>query len=147
MRTEIVNKILTEAKRVFGLKDESSEVELHEKMSEAGEDLRADLIVNVANQIALYAAGEIERACDLAVERITSAGLSDQIAAHGDDNDEITGAITQLREEFGKEIAEVKAMLHRAPQADGDGREFNQFDGREKASPIVKPFGAKMQIN
>lgn len=160
MKTELLNKIIAEAKRIFGMTEDATEAELHDRLADASEDLKADLIVNVANQIASYAAGEIERACDLAVERITSAGLSDQIAAQFtiienrikalEDADgtklqeDFNGRFVELREEVGKEIAEVKAAIHRGPQADGDGRVFNTFKPLENAAPIIKAFGAKI---
>ena len=159
MKTELFDKIIAEAKRVFGMTEDATEAELHDRLADASEDLKADLVVNVANQIASYAASEIERAC----ERINSGGVAEQIAAQftivenrvkaledADGSDarvEVKSLVAELREEFGKEIAEVKAALHRGPRADGDGREFKQFETREKASPIIKAFGAKIPSN
>lgn len=163
MKTELLTKIIAEAKRILGMTEDATEAELHDRLADASEDLKADLIVNVANQIASYAAGEIERACELASERINSGGVAEQIAAQftivenrvkaledADGSDarvEVKSLVAELREEFGKEIAEVKAALHRGPRADGDGREFKQFETREKASPIIKAFGAKIPSN
>lgn len=163
MKTELFNKIIAEAKRVFGMTEDATEAELHDRLADASEDLKADLIVNVANQIASYAASEIERACELAIERISSGNVAEQIASQftiienrvkaledgGNDTVQVgvKSSIAELREEFGKEIAEVKAALHRGPRADGDGREFKQFETREKASPIIKAFGAKIPSN
>jgi phage gp36-like protein len=163
MKTELFNKIIAEAKRVFGMTEDATEAELHDRLADASEDLKADLIVNVANQIASYAASEIERACELAIERISSGNVAEQIAAQftiienrvkaledgGNDTVQVgvKSSIAELREEFGKEIAEVKAAIYRGPRADGDGREFKQFETREKASPIIKAFGAKIPSN
>lgn len=147
MRTEIFDLIVGKAKEIFGLNPESTEAEVHQKMTEASDDLKTDLIVNVANQIANFAADEIQKKIDLFAEQLKqenteiieqlNAKLDIMQARMNDLESKINSAdidtkIESFRADFGKELNEIKAA--KGINISGDGNVIEKA-GEKKATP------------
>lgn len=139
MRTknELTEKIFGWVKGVFKLDPESTEAEIHEAIVNSNEDLKVDLVVNVANQIANFANDEIQKAVTAFSEQLKADTqstieqlnakltlLENKLAEVGQSQASIQMAdvekiASDLREEFGSQLLEVKGSL--GAKTDGDG--------------------------
>lgn len=156
MRTELTEKIIGWVKQTFNLNPESTEAEVHEHLVNASDDIKADLVVNVANQIANFAADEIQKKADAFSEqlKIDSAEVIEQLNAkltmienklstmenaYNDDE-----AIANLRKEFADQILEVKAA--KGFQVDGDGKVIEKAPSAKELPPKTSNWRVPAQL-
>lgn len=156
MRTELTEKIIGWVKGAFNLSPESTEAEIHEHLVNASDDIKADLVVNVANQIANFAADEIQKKADAFSEqlKIDSAEVVEQLnakltmienklsaveSAYNADE-----AIASLRKEFADQILEVKAA--KGFQVDGDGKVIERASSTKELPPKTSTWRVPAQL-
>ena len=157
MRTELTEKIIGWVKGVFNLSPESTEAEIHEHLVNASDDIKADLVVNVANQIAVFAGEEIKKQSEAFAEqlKIESAEIIEQL------NAKLTiletklsdlenaapvvtvdpEAINELRKEFADQILEIKAAKGFA--VDGDGKVIDKTKATKETPPATSVWRTK----
>lgn len=160
MKTEIFEKIITGTKKLLGLDEKATEVEVHEALVNASDDIKADLIVSVANQIANFAAEEINRRADEVVALIKTDSetminllnveieeLKAQInelksnKTEGVSAEQFKTQVDEMYAAFGKEMNEIKALLN-APVPGAESEKIIETH-KEKVSktPIVATWG------
>lgn len=151
MRTELTEKIIGWVKGVFKLDPESTEAEIHEAIVNSNEDLKTELIANVGGQIAGFAIAEIEKAVTAFSEQLKADTQStieqlnakltlieNKLAEVGQPQASIQMAdvekiASDLREEFGSQLLEVKGSL--GSRADGDGAIIQKAENKKVEVP------------
>lgn len=156
MRTEIFDLIIGKAKEIFGLSPESSEAEIHQKMVDASDDLKTDLVVNVANQIANFAAEEIQKKSDLFADQLKqeSNDIIEQLSAKLEMMEariaevdssvkamDIDTKMDSFRADFGNELNEIKAA--KGINISGDGKIIEKAGERKQVLPAESKWTTK----
>lgn len=163
MRTELFEKIVSQVKIFLGLSPESTEAEIHEKLVNASEDVKADLVVNVANQIAVFAADEINKRADeiaaqikedsnTMIEMLKSSieelkteieTLKSNQPTTGVSGEQLSAAIESAKSEIGAEILNFKSQLTGQPNAAGEGKLIETHKSKTDKPVIMGVWGQK----
>lgn len=143
--TELKEKIIAGLKSFIGLPTEATDVEVHEKLTTASEDMRADLIVNFTNEVVTLFKSELDAAVKATSDKIeadyksvieqTSAQVADlQKAIEEVKANSLTKeAVENLKTEFGNELNAIKET--KAQIAPGDGKIIEKHQAAEKKTP------------
>lgn len=156
MRTELTEKIIGWVKGVFKLDPESTEAEIHEAIVNSNEDLKTELIANVGGQIAGFAIAEIEKAVTAFSEQLKADTQStieqlnakltlieNKLAEVGQPQASIQMAdvekiASDLREEFGSQLLEVKGSF--GASAEGDGAIIQKATNKKAEAPKISAW-------
>lgn len=155
MRTELTEKIIGWVKGVFKLDPESTEAEVHQKITEASDDLKADLVVNVANQIANFTMDEINKRVEAFADQLKAdtestieqlnakltlleTKLSELQPQASIQMADVESIATKLREEFGSQLLEVKGSF--GASAEGDGAIIQKATNKKAEAPKISAW-------
>ncbi len=151
INTELKEKISTALKSFLGIPTEATDVEVHEKLTTASEDMRADLIVNFTNEVSTLFKSELDAAVKATSDKIeadyksvieqTSAQVADlQKAIEEVKANSLTKeAVENLKTEFGNELNTIKET--KAQIAPGDGKIIEKHQAIEKQKPGLANWG------
>lgn len=149
--TELKEKISTALKSFLGIPTEATDVEVHEKLTTASEDMRADLIMNMTNEVTTLFKSELDAAVKATSDKIeadyksvieqTSAQVADlQKAIEEVKANSLTKeAVENLKTEFGNELNAIKET--KAQIAPGDGKIIEKHQAAEKQKPGLANWG------
>lgn len=149
--TELKEKISTALKSFLGIPTEATDVEVHEKLTTASEDMRADLIMNMTNEVTTLFKSELDAAVKATSDKIeadyksvieqTSAQVADlQKAIEEVKANALTKeAVENLKTEFGNELNAIKET--KAQIVTGDGKIIEKHQAIEKQKPGLANWG------
>lgn len=149
--TELKEKISTALKSFLGIPTEATDVEVHEKLTTASEDMRADIIVGFTNEVATLFKSELDAAVKATSDKIeadyksvieqTSAQVADlQKAIEEVKANSLTKeAVENLKTEFGNELNAIKET--KAQIVTGDGKIIEKHQAIEKQKPGLANWG------
>lgn len=149
--TELKEKINTVLKSFLGIPTEATDVEVHEKLTAASEDMRADIIMNFTNEVATLFKSELDAAVKATSDKIeadyksvieqTSAQVADlQKAIEEVKANSLTKeAVENLKTEFGNELNTIKET--KAQIVTGDGKIIEKHQAIEKQKPGLANWG------
>lgn len=158
MRTELTDKILSWVKAQFQMDAESTEAEIHEKLTTASDDLKTEMVVNVAGQIAGFALDEIKKGTEQFAEqlRVESSEIIEQLNAkieilqtRIEENNSVEfdaklqNEIEKVRLEFAEQLIEIKSA--KGLPIDGDG-DVIRDSRKDKAVDVPKTSVWKVRV-
>lgn len=142
--TELKEKISTALKSFLGIPTEATDVEVHEKLTTASEDMRADLIVNFTNEVATLFKSELDAAVKATSDKIEAdyksviEQTSAQVAELQRAIEEVKAnslskeSLESLKAEFGNELNIIKETKGQVIPGDGKVIEKHQADTKQK---------------
>lgn len=150
--TELKEKINTVLKSFLGIPTEATDVEVHEKLTAASEDMRADIIMNFTNEVATLFKSELDAAVKATSDKIEAdyKSVIDQTSAQVADlqkaieevkaNSLTKESLESLKVEFGNELNTIKET--KAQVIAGDFKVIEKHEIKEKKAVGVTNWGA-----